>query len=80
MEAPTCEQILEEEGLIRVLRESDPSWRHGTYEREVYRRDDGSFWEVRFRLSTDRETNELREGTAQIKQVFPKKKEITVYE
>lgn len=80
MEAPTCEQLSDEE-LECVATHSDTSWRHGTRETHVFKREtDGTFWEAKFRLSTDGETNELREGLAKIRQVFPKEKTVTVYE
>lgn len=76
---PTCEQLSDEE-LECVFRHSDPSWRHGTRETQVFRREtDGTFWEAKFRLSTDGETNELRDGGAVIRQVWPEQKTITAY-
>lgn len=75
---PTCEEICEEE-LESVEREIDNSWRHGCYIYEVYRRQsDDTYWAVSYRLSTDGETNELREGSAEISQVFPVTETITV--
>jgi hypothetical protein len=86
MESPTCEQLIDEEGSCNdgfklISRISDPSWRHGTRETQVFLREsDQTFWEAKFRLSTDGETNELREGLAKIRQVQPKEKMITIYE
>jgi len=81
MIAPTCQQIYNDELGNFVYRNSDASWRHGTYETQVFHREsDNTFWEVAFRLSTDGETNELREGYASIRQVTPIQKMITVYE
>lgn len=80
MDKPTCDEIFDEEGFVRVLRKSDASWRHGTYEYQVFRREsDNTFWGVSFELSTDGESNGLREGTAQITEVVPKTKEIITY-
>ena len=80
METPTKEQFLEEDGLKIVSRISDASWRHGTYETHVFHREtDNTFWQVVFRLSTDGETNELREGGYQVKQVTPQEKIVVVY-
>jgi hypothetical protein len=78
--APTCKQLFNEE-LPLADRKTDDSWRHGVRVTEVYRRDeDGTFWQAKYRLSTDGETNELRDGDAQIVQVFPREINVTVYE
>ena len=78
--APTCEQIFDEEGLKRVHNESDSSWRHGSYEYSVYHREsDNTYWGVSYRLSSDGETNELRDGDAEISQVEPKQVTVTQY-
>ena len=77
---PTCKQLCNEE-LKLIKRESDDSWRHGSYVTAIYRRDeDGTFWRTVYRLSSDGETNELREGLAKITQVFPKEVTVTIYE
>lgn len=68
---PTCEEIYNEE-LELVHTEADPSWRHGCYIYEVYNREsDNTFWAVNYRRSTDGETNALREGLADVKEVEP---------
>lgn len=80
MDAPTCEQLNDEDGFDRVSRISDASWRHGTRETQVFRRvADGTYWETTFRLSADGETNELAEGLARIRQVHPQEKMVTVF-
>lgn len=79
MNKPTCEQIFNEE-LELVTERADPSWRHGCNMTAVFKRDDGTFWEAKFQVSTDGETNGLRDGDARITQVFPKQITITVYE
>ena len=77
---PTCEQISEEDGVEVVDRQTDDSWRHGVRVKEVFHRpSDHSFWRVEYRLSTDGETNELADGTADISQVWPAQKLVTVY-
>lgn len=81
IEIPTCEQLCEEDGFERVHREADPSWRHGSYVTDVYRRTkDNTYWQASYCLSGDGETNELREGLADILQVVPVQKTITAYE
>lgn len=71
--APTCESIFNDELGEAVNRTDDATWRHGSYRSEVYRREsDDTFWLVYYRVSTDGETNELREGFAKISQVWPK--------
>lgn len=69
---PTCEDLMD---LDPVYRESDPGWRHGTYEFQVFEWGN-TFWAASFRLSVDGETNELREGYADLFEVEPE--EITV--
>jgi len=69
---PTCKDILNKEDFESVHREADDSWRHGSYVTEVFRRIvDETYWQVCYHLSTDRETNDLREGTAFIDRVVP---------
>lgn len=77
---PTCEELFEEVGFTEVQRETESGWRHGTDETRVFRRkSDGTFWQVCYRVSTDGETNELREGTAEIGQVKPRQVTVTEY-
>jgi hypothetical protein len=81
MEKPTCEQLLDEDGVKRMSCEDDGSWRHGVYRTEVYLREvDGTYWRAGYRVSTDGETHELRDGGARIVQVQPVEKTVTVYE
>ncbi len=63
-----------------MFRQADDSWRHGSYVTEVFRREsDSTFWKATYRLSTDGETNELREGLARIDQVEPYTVQVTKY-
>lgn len=79
MEKPTCKQLFNEE-LKSVARESDDSWRHGCRIREVFvRESDNTFWQADYDLSTDGETNGLREGYAKIFQVEPYQVSVTRY-
>ena len=56
---PTIEDFREER-LESVRRELDDSWRHGNRVHEVFhRKEDGTYWSVKYRLSTDGETNGL---------------------
>ena len=78
MEKPTCEQLLELDPTRRTV---EDSWRHGTRVTEVYFRErDNTYWQAKYRLSTDGECNELREGYAKICQVVPRERTVTVYE
>ena len=73
MNIPTCEDLFKENGYERVHRDFDGSWRHGAYIGEVFKRDcDGTYWLAAYCLSTDGETNGLREDDADISQVVPK--------
>lgn len=66
-------QTIIDENLSPVWREADDSWRHGSYITEVYKREeDDTYWMAQYRLSTDGETDELREGFAVIQQCWPK--------
>ena len=80
MNEPTCKDLFLEDGYVPVHRDSDDSWRHGAYISEVFKRDsDGTYWLASYCLSSDGETNELREGEADITQVKPKEVMITQY-
>ena len=79
---PTCTEIQDEDGLELVQTNSDSSWRHGTYERDIFsRKSDGTFWEVHYQLSGDGEYNTLRDdpGMAIISRVYPKEVISTIY-
>lgn len=77
---PTCEEIWNEK--LELIEEATRHgyWRYGSEVKEVYKRDDGTYWSVGYRRSTDGETNELRDGLATIFQVWPKTRAVTVYE
>ena len=73
MKIPTCKDLFLEKGYEPVHRDSDDSWRHGSYIGEVFKRDsDGTYWLAAYCLSSDGETNGLREGDADITQIEPK--------
>ena len=77
---PTCEEIFEDE-LTMVHDEIVEPWRWGDVWFEVYHRGvDDTYWSVCYRVSTDGETNELREGLADIHQVRPEKKVVETTE
>lgn len=81
MDKVTCEDIWNEEGLVSVDRKSDDGWRHGCYITEVFKREaDETYWLASYELSTDGESNGLREGTAQISQVRPIEKVVRDWE
>lgn len=74
---PTKEDFLEEV-LESVHREADDSWRHGCYIYQVFhRKEDDTYWAVNYNLSSDGETNGLREGDYDIDQVERVEKTIT---
>lgn len=76
---PTCEQLWNE-GLQSVMVKTDASWRHGSHIIEVFHREsDNTYWRANYRRSSDGETNELREGLAQITQVEPYERTVTDY-
>lgn len=76
----------ENEDFTLAKEDLDDSWRHGNYVTQVWMRvEDGSFWQVTFRVSGDGETNEMRdlekyEVAKEALQVVPKKVLTTVYE
>ena len=81
---PTCSDLCEESETTEVYKlvsqNHDTSWRHGTRETDVFHREsDDTYWQAKYRLSTDGETNELREGLADISQVWPQQVMKTVY-
>lgn len=86
IETPTCEQINDGDGFLRLRVNQEPwrqnrePWRHGNYITAIFMREsDNACWKVQYALSTDGETNELREGTAQISQCWPYEKTVTDY-
>jgi len=77
MDKPTCEDL---KNMESVSREADDSWRHGAYITEVFHREkDNTYWMAVYCLSTDGETNELREGMADIAQVIPYERTVIDY-
>lgn len=70
---PTCNELYNNhEDFVVVKRESDNSWRHGCYMYVIYKRlSDETYWCASYCLSTDHETNGLREGNADIFQMEP---------
>ena len=77
---PTCEELWNEE-LDEISHLSKTGWRHGTTETAVfYRKSDQTYWQAIYQLSTDCETNDLRDGYAIIRQVVPKEVMAVVYE
>lgn len=68
--APTCQDIFEDK--LEAVHWDSAEWRHGVLRMEVYyRAEDDTYWRARYRVSTDGETNELREGLASIVRVWP---------
>lgn len=77
---PTCSDLFNEL-LPLVDTKDDMSWRHGSRRTEVFHREsDNTFWSAYYCVSTDGETNELREGMAEISRVVPKQVTTTIYE
>ncbi len=79
---PTASQITEEdEGLEVLKQEPIDTWRWGTVQEIIVKRlSDQTFWAATYRVSSDGETNELREGNARIVQVWPKERIAIVWE
>lgn len=75
MNAPTLEDIYQEELGEPVWSHSDPGWRHGEYRTEVYKKTEeglSTYWRITYNLSTCGETNGLAEKTcANPVQVYP---------
>jgi hypothetical protein len=87
---PTHEDLYETRGLndddpewdyVLVEKEADPSWRHGCYMSSTWKRkSDNTFWFASYCVSTDGETNELRDGECDIIRVYPVTKTVQVTE
>jgi hypothetical protein len=81
---PTCEDLFRhDEGdvYIEVQHETETGWRHGHYVCDVFHRaSDDSYWSASYRVSTGGDTNELREGFAEISRVIPVEKTIVITE
>lgn len=70
MNKPTCEELFNE--LSDSIKTTRGPWRHGNIINEIfYRHEDDTYWQADYCLSTDGETNDLREGSARIYQVKP---------
>lgn len=65
---PTIQEIRagwqeDNEDIVEVYEEADPSWRHGCYMHTVFRRiSDDTFWAVNWQKNGDGEYNSLRDG------------------
>ena len=70
---PTCEQIFnEDEDLEVVSEETVGNWRWGHVEECIlHRKSDDSFWSCSYRVGSQGETHDLRDGDADIGQVEP---------
>jgi hypothetical protein len=80
MTKPTAKQLWNEELDEPIWHEDTTGWRHGYYTNQVYlRKEDNTYWMASYEVSTDGETNGLREGTAKIVQCMPFTKTITSY-
>ena len=75
---PTHEQLFDEE-FPRGDRHVLDDWRHGVTVTEVYLVGD-DYYQARYRVSIDGETNGLRDGNVRILQVFPRQINVTVFE
>lgn len=76
---PTHEQLWNEE-LEEIQSEPTDTWRHGSVMETIYHREeDNTHWRAVYRVSADGETNELREGYADITQVEPRQVTVTQY-
>jgi hypothetical protein len=81
MDKPTHEELFDGLGFEEVESKVIDTWRHGNRYRVVWKREsDSTYWGTSFRVSTDGETNDLRDGLAQIYQVVPVEKTIVVRE
>lgn len=81
VEKPTNDQLCEDKvNFESVAREADNTWRHGCYMWQVFRRkSDDTYWAAAYCLSTDGETNGLRDGDVEITRVYPHIKTVTDY-
>lgn len=75
---PSHDQLFKEEFPL-VDRQVKDDWRHGVTVTEVYLVGD-DYYQARYRLSIDGETNGLRDGNVRILKVFPKQINVTIFE
>ena len=75
---PTRDELFGEEFPL-VERQVQDNWRHGVTIIEVYLVGD-DYYQACYRVSTDGETNGLRDGDVRILQVFPRQINVTVFE
>ncbi len=76
---PTCEQLMNE-ALEEIQSKPVDTWRHGSVMEDIFHREsDDTYWRAVYRRSADGETNELKEGYADITQVTPEQTMVTHY-
>lgn len=68
--------VMQDAGLKTHVQDN---WRHGVTVTEVYLVGD-DYYQARYRLSVDGETNGLRDGNVRILKVFPKQINVTIFE
>jgi len=80
MRVPTCKELMDEMEVAKVSHTALDTWRHGCRVTDVfYRPADNTHWQAEYRLSTDQETNELKEAVAKITEVIPMLQTVTVF-
>ena len=82
MLAPTLSELwdCDQEKLQLIFSDTVDKWRWGTIERDIYRRlSDDTYWSIYYRMSSDGETNEFRDGETEVTQVYPTTKVIIEY-
>ena len=78
---PTCEELWEGYGFEEIETNVMGTWRHGVMREDIFLREsDQTYWLADYRVSTDGETNELREGGADIYKVIPATKTVKFFE
>lgn len=70
---PSPIDLLDENGYECIEENTIDRWRWGTVEEWIYQSEDTPprYWSATFRISTDGETNGLRDGEAVIAEVVP---------
>ena len=79
-DALDCTEGEDDGDIFQVHEDNDPSWRHGVRRTTVFKRvSDTTYWQAHYRVSTDGETHELREGDADVSRVYPHEVKAVVY-
>lgn len=79
MDHQQFKELWQDDRLVTVDRESDDSWRHGSYITEVFKDEEtGKFWQADYRKSGDGEYHGIRDNDFEFCEVEPVEEVVTI--